>query len=117
MALDTSLRFVSRKIGQAVEIAAKNQNLSREDYFLFGTYDEDSDHISLDLKVGQRVNDHQLFSDIFQEIRRLLPDFVSITLKVGLVIRRIERLDDVDRDSLSAGERDITDLLERAMSR
>jgi hypothetical protein len=115
MALKASLRFLSRKIAEAVAAAAKNQGLDRGDYFLFGSYSEESDHVYLLLKVVKPVDELRLYKETFDEIRRLFPDDSWITMQIAMVIRQVPSAIDIDRDSGGADEDlDITYLLERA---
>jgi hypothetical protein len=114
MALKTSLRFLARKISEAVASAASNQGLSMDDYDLAGNYSEESEHVYLKFRTTKSIDDLKLYTDVFQEIRRLIPDTPSVTSFIGLVIR--DKLTDADAESfgvLPEGDEDITDLLIR----
>lgn len=128
MALKSSLRFVSRKIAEAVELAARNQGVKKDEYFLLGSYSEESDHVYLLLKVAkpihaaQPIDELRLYKETFEELRRLFPDDPSITMQIGMVIRQVPSVKEYHEGNYgdSAGpddDFDITDLLERAAAR
>ena len=81
-----------------------------DDYVLVGSYDEDTERISLTLGTDRSVDDRQWYAEILQEIRRSFPDSPQITMHVGLVIRRVQSLDETYWDA--GGTEDEVDLTE-----
>ncbi|MFO0950858.1 MAG: hypothetical protein U0835_06820 [Isosphaeraceae bacterium] len=118
MAIKTSLTFVARAVSRAVAAAASAQNLTTDDFILSGSFDEDSEHISLLLYLtgGRGVDEKRLYVDTFTAIRRAFPRDPQISMYVGLVIRKVSSRDEYDLYQPSIGaadETDITYLLER----
>lgn len=106
--------MVARKISQAVENAASAQGLAHGDYALVGFYDENTERISLTFGTDRPVDELRLYSEVFGEIRRLFPGAAQITMRIGLVIRKVRNLDEIYSEEAGAeDEVDITDLLER----
>jgi hypothetical protein len=115
MALKPSLRFVAKRIAEAVERSAQGQGLAQGDYALAGTYDEKSDRISLTLGTDRKIDDRRWYADTLQEIRRAFPEAPQITMQIGIVVQKVTNLDEVYLNSMAAeDEFDLTLLLERS---
>jgi transposase-like protein len=114
MALKTSLSLLSERISKAVHAAVRKHGLTRSDYRLFGTFESESDHISLALKTTRQIDELELYSDVFSEIRRLFPDDPSLPMHVGLVIRSAVSSGEMNSFALWVeSQEDITHLLDR----
>jgi hypothetical protein len=119
MAIKTSLRFIARAISKAASQATANQNLTSDEYVLSGTFDEDSEHLSLLLYLitDKPVDERRLYAETLNAIRRAFPRDPQITMFIGLVIRKVATRNDYDLFQVSIGavdETDITSLLERS---
>src|SRR4051794_10104331 len=95
MAIKTSLRPITKRIAQAVENAAANLGLRPEEYALAGSFDENTDRISLLLGTNRTLDELKLYTEILNEIRAAFPDDPYFTMHVGLVIRRVQNPDEV----------------------
>src|SRR4051812_26909196 len=116
MAIKTSLRLITRRISRAVRESAARLGLAPGDYALVGSYDKKSDRISLTFGTNRTIDEDRLYSDILQEIRKSFPESPQITMFVGLVIRRVQNLDDIYINSFSEeDEEDLTEMLERTL--
>jgi hypothetical protein len=113
MAIKTSLRLIAKRVSRAVQASSANQGLLPGDYALAGSYDENTDRISLTLGTDRTVDELRWYSDTIDEIRRAFPEFPQITMQIGLVIRKVRSLDDVYLDSVGEDERDLTEMFER----
>jgi hypothetical protein len=114
MALKTSLRPIARRISEAVESYATSQGLSRGDYALVGSFDEKTGRISLTLGTGRQVDERRWYADILQAIRRSFPGDPQVTMHIGLVIQRVQDLDEIYANALAGDDEvDLTELLER----
>lgn len=113
MAIRTNLRFLVKKIAQAMQSAVKMNGLDRARTRFFGTLEEESDHISLTLKTTEECNDFKLYSDFFEEVRRLIPDDTSITMYIGLVIRTNVNAGELESHAIWESDQDLTDALQR----
>jgi hypothetical protein len=114
MAIKSSLRFISKRISDAVREATSKNGLAPGDYALVGSFDEASDRISLTLGTDHPVDDRRLYADTLAEIRRIFPDRPQITNQIGLVIRKVRNLEEVYLDNTAEDEIDITELLEHS---
>lgn len=114
MALKTSLRPLAKKIAEAVKKYAERQGFQTGDYALVGTWDERTDRISLVFGTNRQIDDRQWYSGIIQEIRKVFPRSPSITTNIGLVVEKVQSLDEVYYHfSGSEGETDLTEFLEQ----
>jgi hypothetical protein len=114
VAIKTSLRLIARELSQAVEAAAKAQGLTPQDYALFGSFFENSEHISLRFLTTRPIDKRRLYSDTFDRIRRAFPRDPQVVLYTSLVVTVVGSEDEFYRDSLgSEDETDITPLLEK----
>lgn len=114
MVIKRALRLIARRIATAVTRAAAAQGLDPGEYALVGSFDEQTDRISLTLGTDRPIDPSRLYADIIAEIRRQFPDFPQITYHIGLVIRRVGNLDEVYIEGAGAeDELDLTLMLER----
>ena len=114
MALKTSLTFLSKKISEAVGMAARNQGLAPHTYSISGSYNKDADHISLMFNTTEPIDELQLYKEFFEEVRRLFPNDPFIAMHLGLVIRQVLSDDELDSYAYwSETQEDITYLLNR----
>ena len=112
MAVSPSLRYTARQIARAARKAALDQGLSPDDYVLVGSFDGDSGRISLTFGTAHSVDDRRLYADTFAELRQLSPDYPQMTMHLGLVIRKVNNLEDAYLEIGAEGDLDITDMLE-----
>ena len=116
MASKTSLRPAIRKIGEAVYTYATSQGFAKNDYALAGTFDPNSDRISLFLGTDRQIDEREWYGGILQEIRKSLSDYPWMIRNIGLVVENVNNLDEVYLHFASAeDESDLTELLERSM--
>lgn len=115
MALKSSLTLITRRISAAVKKAATHLGLERDQYALAGSFDENSERIYLTLGVNQGVDERQLYTDVMDEIQKSLPELPQVSSHVGLVIRRVQKTDDIYLSSATAeGEEDLSEKFESA---
>jgi hypothetical protein len=100
--------LISKRISQAVQRSASAQGLKSDDYTLLGSYDPESEQISLTLGTDHPIDERRWYSDTLDEIRRAFPESPHFTMHIGLVIRKVASLDDVYL--FSAGSEDELDL-------
>src|SRR5437588_12083362 len=95
MALKPSISLISRRIALAVQKAAAAQSLASDDYTLIGSYDPETEQISLTLGTDHPIDERRLYADTLGEIRRAFPESPQFAMMhVGLVIRKVAKLDD-----------------------
>src|SRR4051794_31664792 len=112
MAFKSSLRLVARRIAEAVKISAGDQGGSPGSYALVGSFDNNTDRISLTFGTDAQIDERRLYAETFSEIRRRFPAYPQITMQIGLVIRRVKNLDETYLDLAGAeDEVDLTELL------
>ena len=115
MALKSSLKFISKRISQAVQNSAALQGLAPGDYALAGSYDQPTERISLTLGTDRSIDEGRWYADTLDEIRRLFPEFPYLTMHVGIVVRKVANLDEVYIDYADADdEMDLTEMLQHA---
>jgi hypothetical protein len=115
MALKSSLRLISKRISQAVQRSAAKQGLTSADFILLGSYDPESEYISLTLGTDHAIDDRRWYADTLDEIRRAFPDFTSFTMHIGLVIRKVANLDDTYAyHGVSDNELDLAEMLQHS---
>jgi hypothetical protein len=97
-----------------VKSYAASQGLHPDEYKLVGTFDEKTERIRLTFGTTKKIDIHKFYVGIFQEIRRSFPDFPEITMFIGLVVKVVDHLDEVEANFIVAEDQsDLTDLLER----
>lgn len=115
MAIKKSLRVIARRLSESVRKAALKQGIPRDQFALAGTYDEKTDRISLRLGTDHPVDERRWYADALQEIRRAFPEDPQITYHIGLVIRKVQSLEETYWDATdSEDEHDLTELLNRS---
>src|SRR5438128_555586 len=115
MAVTTSLRLISKRISEAVRRSTAAHGILPGDYALVGTFNERTDRISLTLATDRSIDDSHLYADTIQEIRRSFPESPQLTMYIGLVIRKVQNLDEVYFNSGDAEDKvDLTGMLERS---
>jgi hypothetical protein len=119
VAITSSLRIIAKRIAQAVRLATLNLGITSDHYLLIGSYDEESGRISLTAGVDCPVDKSLLFAAIIRELRQEFSDSPGFVMQIGLVIRKVSKLDDVYyQDSLGSlngdEELDLTDMLQLA---
>ncbi|MGE3820956.1 MAG: hypothetical protein AB7I30_16200 [Isosphaeraceae bacterium] len=114
MALKTSLRSLAKRIALAVQAAVRRESEAlTKKYRLFGTYEAESDHISLVLQILGDVDDLRLYTAVFEELRRAFPHDPFIPNSVGLVIRHVSNEDEMGAFAYwPEAEEDISHLLQ-----
>lgn len=112
MALKPALRIIGRRLYEAASRSAHDQGLSPEDFALVGSYKESTDRIYLTLGTDHPVDDRRWYADTLQQIRQSFPDYPHITMHLGLVIRKVQNLDELYWDVASTeDEIDLTNYL------
>jgi hypothetical protein len=82
---------------------------------MVGSFDPESERISLTLGTDRSIDETRWYSDTLQEIRRSFPESPYITMLVGIVIRKIANLDDIYHDpNGSENDLDLTDMLQHS---
>ena len=113
MAFKSSLRSVAQRISRAVRNSTSSQGLAPADYALAGSSDERTERISLTIGVDRQVDELRLYADTLREIRESFPESPQFTYHIGIVIRRVDDLDEIQFEPTAAeDEVDFTDLLE-----
>ena len=114
MALTTSMRFVAGRIARAVEEFAVAEGFAPGDYALVGSLDERTGRISLTLGTDRPIDEKRWYAGVLQSIRRAFNSTPEVMMYLGLVIQRVEGLDDLYASFLlGEDEVDLTELLER----
>src|SRR5208337_2896212 len=116
MASKTSLRPAIQKIAEAVYNYATTQGFAKNDYALAGTFDPNSDRVSLFFGTDRQIDEREWYAGILQEIRKSFSDYLWMIRNIGLVVEHVNNLDEVYLHFASAeDERDLNELLERSM--
>ena len=117
MALKTSLNLIARRIAQAVLRFAAAEGWPREDFALAGTYDENTERISLTFGTDHHFEEKACYSGIFRELRREFNDHPELIMHIGLIVRQVTSIDEIIWDGDTGGDVvDLTDLLDRYLS-
>ena len=118
MAIKTSLRPIVSRISEALRRSTTSQGMLPGDYAIIGSFDENTDRISLLLGTDQSIDSGQLYADSLQEIRRSFPEDPQFTMHVGLVIRKVQNVEEIYYDSIAGDDEiDLTELFERFRTR
>ena len=112
MEVKSPLKFLARRIGGVIRSFAARQGWNIVDYSIAGTFDEQTERFYLLVGSDRRLDERLWHSGIMNGIRQEFAEIPGITSRVVLVVRNVDRLDQVYYDMLVGdGEIDVTELL------
>jgi hypothetical protein len=111
MAVQTSLRVVARRIGEAIRSFGAEEGWATEEIAIAGTFDEPTERIYLLVGSHRHLDERRWHAGIRNAIRKEFADMPWITSRLVLVVKNVAQLDQIsDEVIVGEGEVDITDL-------
>lgn len=112
MAVRTSLKYLAKRLGDAIRTFAAGQGWDQDDIAIAGTFDEQAERFYLHVGSDRKIDERQWHSGIRRAIRGEFEDFPSITSKLVLVVRNVDKPERIYYEMIvGEGEIDITELL------
>jgi hypothetical protein len=112
MAVGTSLRYLANRIGGAIRSFAAGAGWDQDDIAIAGTFDEPMERFYLQVGSDRPIDERQWHAGIMNAIRREFVDIPSITSKLVLVVRNVDKPERIYYEMIvGEGEIDITELL------
>ena len=112
MAVRTSLKYLAKRIGGAVRSFAAGAGWDGHDIAIAGTFDEETERFYIQVGSDRRIDERQWHAGIMNAIRGEFVDFPSITSKLVLVVRNVDKPERIYYEMIvGEGDIDITELL------
>jgi len=112
MAVETPLRIVTQRIGDAIRSFVAGEGLDRDEVAIVGTLDEPTERIYLVVGSYRKIDERRWHSGIMNAIRKEFPDAPGLTSRLVLVVRNVSRIEQVYREMIVGDDEvDITEML------